>query len=106
MPKSKRNKVVNLTKVKKKGREGKEELVDKVQDCLEQYDHAYVISYENMRSGPFKKMQFMMNENTRFFLGKNKVMIKGLGRTPEDECADNSSRLSKYLIGQVCLTYS
>ena len=99
MPKSKRNKVVNLTNTKKKGREGKEALVDKVQDCLEQYDHSYVISYENMRSGPFKKLQFEMRENTRYFLGKNKVMIKALGRTPEDESADNSSRLSKYLVG-------
>ena len=46
--------MVSLTKVKKKGRVGKEELVEKIQDCVGEYEHAYVISYENMRSGPFK----------------------------------------------------
>ena len=40
------------------------------------------------------------------FLGKNKVMIKALGRSPEDEIADNTHLLSKYLTGQVCLAFS
>ena len=57
MPKSKRNKMVSLTKVKKKGREGKEELIEKIQECVDEYDHSYVLSYENMRSSPFKMMQ-------------------------------------------------
>ena len=54
MPKSKRNKVVNLTKVKTKGREGKEDLVEKIQECVEQYENCYVVNFENMRTAPFK----------------------------------------------------
>ena len=99
MPKSKRNKMVSLTKVKKKGREGKEELVEKVQDYLGEYEHSYVVSFENMRSGPFKRMQNQMAGNTKFFLGKNKVMIKALGRHPEDEVEDNTAQLSRFLSG-------
>lgn len=77
--------MVPLTKVKSKGREGKEDLVEKVQDSIGEYDNAYVINFENMRSGPFKQLQNQMHDSTRFFLGKNKVMIKALGKHPEDE---------------------
>ena len=56
MPKSKRNKMVPLTKVKKHGKEGKAELVEKVQGCVEKYDHGYVLSFQNMRACPFKNM--------------------------------------------------
>ena len=54
MPKSKRNKVVALTKVKTKGRAGKEDLVTKVREAVEEYKNAFVVSFENIRSGPFK----------------------------------------------------
>ena len=57
MPKSKRNKVVSLTKVKSKGREAKEELFEKVQVAVDNYAYAYVLSFDNMRSTPFKNMQ-------------------------------------------------
>lgn len=56
MPKSKRNKVVSLTKVKRKGREAKEELVENIEKCLKKYKFCYVLSYENMRSNQFKKL--------------------------------------------------
>ena len=106
MPKSKRNKIVNLTKVKKKGRDAKEELVTKVQEALEEYKMAYVVSFENMRAGPFKNLAHEMKGESKFFLGKNKVMGVALGRTPEDEHADNSHLLTRYLLGSVCLLFS
>jgi len=106
MPKSKRNKVVALTKVKTKGRAGKEELVDKVREAVGEYRNAFVVSFENIRSGPFKVIANQWRADSRFFLGKNKVIQVALGRTPEEEPADNTHLLSKYLRGNVCLLLS
>ena len=40
-----------------------------------------------------------MHETTKFFLGKNKVMIKALGKNSEDEIKDNTGRVSRLLTG-------
>ena len=106
MPKSKRNKVVALTKVKSKGRAGKEELVTNVREALEEYRNAFVISFENIRSGPFKVIANQWRADSKFFMGKNKVMQVALGKKPEDEPADNTHLLSRYMRGQVCLLLS
>ena len=98
MLKSKRNKVLSLTKTKKKGREAKEEMVETIQQAITNYKKAFVLSFENMRTGPFKKVQGLMRDS-KFFIGKNKVMQVALGRTPEEETADNAHILSKYLRG-------
>lgn len=39
--------------------------------------------------------------DSRFFMGKNKVMMLALGKTVEDEYQDNLRRVSKNLRGQV-----
>ena len=54
MPKSKRQKVVALTKVKRKGKEAKDELIEMVQESLDGFKNVFVVSFENMRTGPFK----------------------------------------------------
>ena len=74
MPKSKRNKVVAMTKVKSKGRAGKEDLVERVREALEEYRNAFVVSFENIRSGPFKSIANTWRADSKFFLGKNKVI--------------------------------
>ena len=40
-----------------------------------------------------------MSHTSKYFLGKNKVMIKALGKNAEDEMEDNTALLSKYLTG-------
>lgn len=105
MPRSKRNKVVSLTKVKKKGRSGKEEIVESIQQALTNFKRCFVLSFENMRTGPFKKLQSSMR-GSKFFIGKNKVVQVALGRSPEEESGDNTHLLSKYMRGQVCLLFT
>jgi mRNA turnover protein 4 len=63
MPKSKRNKVISLTKVKKQGREAKEEMVEHMHEAIEKYKNAFVLSFQNMRTGPFKKIQNSMRDS-------------------------------------------
>ena len=103
MPLSKRQKVVALTKVKKQGREAKETVVEKVQEAVDTYKNIFVLSFEHLRSGPFRKIAQDMKEDSKFFIGKNKVLQVALGRTPEEEYADNTHLISKYLKWHVCV---
>ena len=64
------------------------------------------MSFTNIRSGPFKVVANNWREDSKFFLGKNKVMQVALGKKPEDEAADNTHLLSRYMRGQVCLLLS
>ena len=66
-------------------------MAERVQEALGDYEYSYVFSFDNIRSKPFKTMQSEMHESTKFFLGKNKVMIKALGTTPETEVQDNTA---------------
>jgi mRNA turnover protein 4 len=57
MPKSKRAKVVHLTKVDKKGKELTLKLFSNVQECLDTYQHCFVFSVENMRNTFLKQVR-------------------------------------------------
>jgi len=105
MPKSKRAKVVHLTKVDKKGKELTLKLFANVRESLDQYQHCFVFSVENMRNTYLKDVRNELSDS-RLFLGKTKVMAKALGSTPEDEYQPNTSQLSKYLAGNVGLLFT
>lgn len=107
MPKSKRSKIVALTQTEKKTRDHKTAIIQDIRAEIDDHDSLYLFSYENMRSSKFKKVRMDFRapdkdgKRTRIFLGKNKLMQVALGRTPEDEYADNIRHVSKLITGNI-----
>ena len=63
MPKSKRQKVIHLTKVDKKGKELTFKLFANVRECLDQYQYCFVFSVENMRNTYLKDVRAEFNDS-------------------------------------------
>lgn len=101
MPRSQRNQKVSLTKTAKKGRELKQGIVSEVRKCVDEYPSLYVFSFVNLRSKLLKEVRMDFRKDSRFFMGKNKVMILALGRSEQDEYQDGLREVSKRLKGQV-----
>ena len=105
MPKSRRDKVVALTKTAKKGRELKEKLVENVRDSVDQYRHVYVFSVSNMRNVKFKELREVW-KTSRFYMGKNKVVQLALGRSEAEEYKENLHLVSAAVRGNCGIFFS
>ncbi|KAJ5432917.1 Ribosome assembly factor mrt4 [Penicillium daleae] len=106
MPRSKRARVVHESKtVKKDHKEQTRRLYTNIRECLEEYDHLFLFSVDNMRNTYLKDVRAEFGDS-RLFFGKTKVMAVALGTTPENEAAENLHRLSTYLTGAVGLLFT
>ena len=106
MPKSKRNRVVPLSKVTKKGPgEKKERQVKNIQKYLKQYKFCYAFTYKNMTNLAMNSLKEYFKDSV-FMIGKNHVMQVGLGKTEEEEAKESSSKLNKYLKGNCGLFFT
>lgn len=85
---------MHLTKTDKKGKEKKTKLVEEVRDCVDSHSRVYAFAFTNMRTAKFKDLRAALKDS-RFFLGKNKVMQLALGRTPEEEYREGLSAISR-----------
>jgi len=99
MPKSKRSRVVSLTKTKKKDREWKSGIIDRVRDALDARSSAYVFRYTCMRNGTFKEMRQSCEESSTFFVGSNAVLRVALGRDEESEQRPGAAALGERVRG-------
>ncbi|MCJ8744665.1 hypothetical protein PDJAM_G00121220 [Pangasius djambal] len=105
MPKSKRDKKVSLTKTVKKGLEAKQKLIEELRKCVDTYRYVFIFSVENMRNSKLKDIRTAW-KHSRFFFGKNKVMMIALGKGPTDEYKDNLHKVSKFLRGEVGVLFT
>ncbi|KZL69019.1 ribosomal protein l10 [Colletotrichum incanum] len=111
MPKSKRNRVVNLTQVNKKTREQKDKLFSNIRESVPEYQHCFVFGVNNMRNNYLKEVRHELNDcrlraQRRLFFGKTKLMAKALGQDPSSAVADGIDRLTPFLAGTVGLLFT
>lgn len=57
MPKSRRNRVVHMTQVSKKGREQKDQLFSTIREAVPEYQHVFVLSVDSMRNNHLKQVR-------------------------------------------------
>ncbi|KAL8694453.1 MAG: hypothetical protein Q9218_000865 [Villophora microphyllina] len=107
MPKSKRAKVIHLTKTQKKGKELTLRLYANVQECIPQFPYIYVFSVENMRNNYLKNVRTdLAGDSRRIFFGKTRVMARALGDSPSTEPYPSTSLLFPHLSGPCGLIFS
>lgn len=105
MPKSKRQKVVHLSKVDKKDKEDKQKLFDNVREAAEQYQYIFVFSVDNMRNTYLKEVRSEFADS-RIIFGKTKVMAKALGSSEDDEHLPGLAGLLPHITGSVGLLFT
>ncbi|KIY04020.1 uncharacterized protein Z520_00712 [Fonsecaea multimorphosa CBS 102226] len=105
MPPSKRNRVVPTSKVRKNRKEQVRRLAANVQDAAEKYSYIWVFDVQNTRNNFLKQVRAEFSDS-RIMMGKNKVLMVGLGQTEETECVPGVSALAPYVKGEVGLLFT
>ncbi|KAG1751192.1 ribosomal protein L10-domain-containing protein [Suillus lakei] len=106
MPKSKRSKLVSLTKVSKKTREHKNVLLTEVQQNAEKWKYCWLFEVGAMRNAHLKTVRNLWKDSARIFFGRGAVMAKALGVTAEEEHRMGLHKLAQQIKGQVGLFFT
>ena len=105
MPPSKRNRVVTTSKVRKNRKELVRRLAANAQDAAQKYSYIWVFDVENTRNNFLKQVRTDFSDS-RIMMGKNKVLMVGLGQTQGTEVAPGVSALGPYVKGEVGLLFT
>ncbi|KIK57263.1 hypothetical protein GYMLUDRAFT_247220 [Collybiopsis luxurians FD-317 M1] len=106
MPKSKRNKIVSLTKVDKKTREHKSAMMENVKENADKWKYCWLFEVGAMRNAHLKTVRNLWKDSARIFFSRSAVLAKALGTTPEEEHRMGIHALAKQIEGQVGLLFT
>lgn len=105
MPRSKRSKLVTLSKTEAKTRESKEKIFDSVREALDTFKYVWVLQLDDVRTPVLQEIRSQW-VGSRLIMGKRKVLIKSLGDTRENEYKENLHKLSQKISGVVGLLFT
>lgn len=74
MPKSKRNKIVHLTQVKKKGKDHKEDLMKQVEQYIAQFKRVFIFDFDQTKSDRIMNLRLKLKDIGRIFAGRNSLV--------------------------------
>lgn len=105
MPRSKRNRTVPTSKVKKNHKDLAKRLHSSIQTALDTYAYIYVFSVTNMRNNALKSIRSELSDS-RIFMGKTKLMAHALGTTAETAHTEGVEKLAPFMSGEVGLLFT
>lgn len=97
MAKSKRNKIVHLTQVKKKGKDHKEDLMKTVEQYVTLYKRVFIFDFEQTSSDKILQLRIKVKDIGRVFVGRNSlisVTLKAIGSRTNRDYEDLLSQIT------------
>ncbi|ODV59018.1 ribosome assembly factor MRT4 ASCRUDRAFT_77428 [Ascoidea rubescens DSM 1968] len=105
MARSKRARLVTLSKTDKKGRQNKNRIFDLIRSNIDSYNYLWLLDLRNIRTPTLQSIRADW-KGSKIVLAKTAVMRESLGKLPSNEYAPNLSLLSKRITGSSTLLFT
>lgn len=105
MPKSKKNKVVHLTQVKKKGKDHKEDLLKQLEQYVAKFNNVYIFDFDQMKSDRIMNLRVKLKDIGRIYSGKNSL-VASMFRTVGNKTNTDYDDLVKQVAGHRGLLFT
>jgi len=104
MPKSKRERVVSLSKTRRKNEGRKDALISSIRDCVDKYERLFLLRVPFIKSKDMDMMRRRL-EGRLYFL-KNTLFRRAICPDDDSEHAPGLTKVSEHLSGQIIAVFT